>query len=119
MVMRTENSPPLQLLGCVLGAIGIFLPSALLVLFFFPVWHNLKKYAVIYRSLEGINAAVVGIMTGAVLFLMKDVSTFTQMNTGLLVIKMMVVATTFCLLTFTKTRAPFIVIGCLMLGWLI
>src|SRR5205085_5902732 len=29
-----------QLLGCVIGTIAIFLPSALLVLFFFPVWNN-------------------------------------------------------------------------------
>ena len=62
MVMRSENSRFVQMLGCILGAIAIFLPSALLVLFFFPVWHNLKKYAVIYRSLEGINAGIVGIM---------------------------------------------------------
>jgi chromate transporter len=69
--MRDEG-PVMQLLGCIIGAIGIFLPSALLVLFFFPVWHNLKKYAVIYRSLEGINAAVVGIMAGATCYLVQD-----------------------------------------------
>ena len=34
----------------------------------------LKKYAILYRSLEGINAAVVGIMLGASLYLIKDVS---------------------------------------------
>ncbi|MGR9847944.1 chromate transporter, partial [Escherichia coli] len=61
-----------QLAGCIIGSIAIFLPSVLLVLFFFPVWHNLKKYAVIYRSLEGINAAVVGIMAGATAYLLKD-----------------------------------------------
>src|SRR4029079_156410 len=27
-----------QFLGCVIGSVAIFLPSALLVLFFFPVW---------------------------------------------------------------------------------
>ncbi|MCZ0211954.1 chromate transporter, partial [Streptomyces sp. UMAF16] len=51
MVLKSEHDPALQVVGCVLGAIGLFVPSALLVLFFFPVWHNLKKYAVIYRSL--------------------------------------------------------------------
>ena len=51
-----------QMIGCLIGMIGIFLPSALLVLFFFPIWNYLKKYAAVYRSLEGINAVVVGIM---------------------------------------------------------
>lgn len=55
----------MQVIGCLIGTIGIFLPSALLVLFFFPIWNNLKKYAAVYRSLEGINAVVVGIMVGS------------------------------------------------------
>ena len=63
-----------QLLGCIIGSIAIFLPSALLVLFFFPVWQKLKKYVVVFRSLEGINAVVVGIMIAATLYLIKDVS---------------------------------------------
>ena len=120
MVMRSENNPSLQLLGCVLGAVGIFLPSALLVLFFFPVWNNLKKYAVIYRSLEGINAAVVGIMAGATSYLMKDI-VFLQLGkeqlTGLFNIGAII--STFILLTYTKIPAPFIVLACLLLGWLV
>lgn len=120
MVMRTENSPSLQMLGCFLGAIGIFLPSALLVLFFFPVWHNLKKYAVIYRSLEGINAAVVGIMLGAVFYLAKDILIVEVWNNHLTGwVDLMVIAATFALLNVTKIRAPFIVFGCLVLGWLL
>jgi chromate transporter len=73
MVLKSENDPTLQVVGCVLGAICLFIPSALLVLFFFPVWDNLKKYAVIYRSLEGINASVVGIIAGATFYLIKDI----------------------------------------------
>ena len=71
MVLK-EMGVEKQVLGCIIGLIGIFLPSALLVLFFFPVWHNLKKYAVIFRSLEGIRASVVGIMAGSVLYLLND-----------------------------------------------
>src|SRR6185436_10160479 len=58
----------MQILGCLIGMIAIFLPSALLVLFFFPIWNNLKKYAAVYRSLEGINAVVVGIMIGSTIY---------------------------------------------------
>jgi chromate transporter len=120
MVMRTENNPAKQLLGCILGSVGIFLPSALLVLFFFPVWNNLKRYAAIFRSLEGINAAVVGIMAGATLYLMKDivlVELWQGRLTGFL--DMGVVIITFLILSFTKIPAPFVVVTCLLLGWIL
>lgn len=120
MALRgSEPYPQMQLLGCVIGSVAIFLPSALLVLFFFPVWHNLKKYAVIFRSLEGINAAVVGIMLGATFFLMKRVSLDIMDGTFLPFINIVVIGGTFYLLAFTKTRAPFIVLACLLLGWLL
>ena len=64
----------MQIVGCLIGMIAIFLPSALLVLFFFPIWNNLKKYAAVYRSLEGINAVVVGIMIASTFYIMKDIS---------------------------------------------
>ena len=104
-----------QLLGCLIGSIAIFLPSALLVLFFFPIWHNLKKYVVVYRALEGINAVVVGIMFAASFYMMKDVSlvgfnTVNFMNIGL-------IAATTLLLMFTRLAAPVIVFICLLLGW--
>jgi chromate transporter len=86
-------------------------------LFFFPVWHNLKKYAVIYRSLEGINAAVVGIMAGATLYLINATLVNEIWNNMLIGwLDITIIITTFSLLQFTKLRAPFIVIGCLLLG---
>ncbi len=115
MVMRPEGKA-MQALGCLIGAVAIFLPSALLVLFFYPVWHNLKKYPIVYRALEGINAAVVGIMMAATLYLLKDIS-ITQLQTISLV-NIAVIILTFCLLSFTKIRSPFVVMGCLLLGYL-
>jgi len=120
MVLRSDNTVSTQLLGCILGSIGIFLPSLLLVLFFFPVWHNLKKYAVIYRSLEGINAAVVGLMTGATLFLIKDIiSLDIEQNYQMVSLDIIIILLTFVTLQFSKIPAPFIVLACLILGWLI
>ena len=107
-----------QVLGCFLGAIAIFLPSALLVLFFFPVWQNLKKYAVIYRSLEGINASIVGIMTGSTLYMMKAISLDVMDGTGIPILNIAVISGTFLLLVFTKFRAPYIAFICLLLGWI-
>ena len=120
MVLRADNTFATQLLGCILGAIGIFLPSLLLVLFFFPVWHNLKRYAVIYRSLEGINAAVVGLMSGATLFLIKDIlSLHLQNSLWMMAANIGIIITTFATLQFTKIPPPFIVVACLLLGWLL
>jgi chromate transporter len=119
MVMRDEG-PAMQVLGCLIGAIAIFLPSALLVLFFFPVWQNLKKYAVIYRSLEGINAAVVGIMAGATCYLIKDTFLASLVRGEMIGIwDLVVVLATFFLLSIKKIPAPFIVLVCLILGWLL
>lgn len=106
-----------QLLGCAIGTIAIFLPSVLLVLFFFPIWHNLKKYVVVYRSLEGINAVVVGIMFAATFYMMKDISivglsTVNFVNIG-------IIAATTLLLLFTRIAAPMLVCICLMLGWIL
>ena len=104
----------MQFVGCLIGTVAIFLPSALLVLFFFPIWHNLRKYAAVYRSLEGINAVVVGIMIASTFYLMKDISLL-DIRLGSL-INAIVIAGTFTLLQYTKIPPPFIVIGCLLLG---
>lgn len=107
----------MQLFGCVIGAVAIFLPSALLVLFFFPVWQYLKKYVVVYRALEGINAVVVGIMWAATLYLLKDVSIISFDTVSFLNIS--VITGTFLILQLSKIPAPFIVLFCLVLGWIL
>ena len=105
-----------QLLGCFIGSVGIFLPSALLVLFFFPVWQNLKKFVVVYRSLEGINAMVVGLISGSTLYLLKDVSITTFSLVAFL--NIFIITGTFITLTFTKLPPPVVVVLCLLLGWI-
>ncbi len=109
-----KEGPKVQLLGCIIGAIAIFLPSALLVLFFFPVWQKLKKYVVVFRSLEGINAAVVGIMIAATFYLIKDVSILSFSSVSL--INIGVIAGTFLVLQFSKIPPPLIVLICLLTG---
>lgn len=115
MVMRPEGKA-MQVLGCIIGALAIFLPSALLVLFFYPVWHNLKKYPIVYRALEGINAAVVGIMLGATFYLLHDISIANFKTIS--IVNIIVIVGTFCLLHFTKIKSPYVVISCLLLGWI-
>jgi chromate transporter len=110
MVMRNLG-PGYQLLGCILAPVAIFLPSLLLVLFFFPIWTNLKKYVVIYRALEGINAAVVGIMWAATIMLFLVIP-HTWYN-------ILITLSTLCILVFSRLPSPFIVLACLLLGWLL
>jgi len=105
----------MQIVGCIIGTVGIFLPSALLVLFFFPIWNNLKKYAAVYRSLEGINAVVVGIMIGSTFYIMKDISLIEPKTISLLNVG--VILGTSLLLTYTRLPSPVIVAACLLLGW--
>ena len=105
-----------QVLGCLIGSVAIFLPSALLVLFFFPLWQNLKKFVVVYRALEGINAVVVGLMWAATLYLLKDVSILHVNITSLF--NIIVIIGTILILQFTKIPPPFVVVVCLLVGWL-
>jgi chromate transporter len=106
-----------QILGCIIGTVAIFLPSILLVLFFFPVWQYLKRYVYVYRALEGINAVVVGFMWAALLYLLKDISIVSFSTISL--INFSVIIGTFLALQFSKIPSPFLVIFCLLLGFLI
>jgi chromate transporter len=113
-VAMKDKGTAWQLLGCFIGATGIFLPSALLVLFFYPIWHNLKKYATVYRALEGINSVVVGIMIAAALYMMKDFHTASWREIAL---NFVVIGITWLLLLLSKMPSPVIVLLWLGLGW--
>ena len=106
----------MQVMGCVIGSLAIFLPSALLVLFFFPIWSNMKKYATVYRALEGINAVVVGIMVASSFYMIKD---FTPGSTLMLWLNIGVGILTFILLLYSRLPSPVIVMICLLLGWIL
>ena len=105
----------MHLLGCVIGTVALFLPSALLVLFFFPVWQYLKKYVVVYRAIEGINAVVVGLMWAAFFFLFQSI--FSGDWSYISYTGLGVIAVTVLTLWYTKISAPFIVIACLTIGY--
>jgi chromate transporter len=69
----------------------------------------------IFRALEGINSAIVGIIWASGIFLFRAVAfdkvlDFEWTN-------LFVVIITFSLLMYTKIPSPFIVLGWLLLGW--
>ena len=115
-IAMKDQSTSMRIAGCIIGSVAVFLPSALLVLFFFPIWHNLKKYASVYRAMEGINAVVVGIIIAATFYMMKD---FTPGSPVMLWINIGVGLLTFILLLYSRLPSPVIVMICLLLGWLI
>ena len=106
-----------QVLGAIVASIGVFLPSFFIVLFFFPIWQKLKQYALFYRSLEGIYAAVVGIMLGATLYLLKDIlfdlGHLSTVNIGLY---LLVFSATAILLVRYKLAPQWVVMGTILLG---
>jgi chromate transporter len=108
-----------QLLGCFLAATGIFLPTFLLVIFFYPFWENIQQYSRVQNIMSGVNAAVVGIMTASIIYLFKDtVIPFVDKPIIDTILFFSVFCTTFFLLYHTRIAAPLIALGCLLLGFL-
>jgi chromate transporter len=113
-----DGGKKMQILGCLIGSIAIFLPSVLLVFFFFPVWLYLKKYTVFLRAKEGINAVVAGFLFGSFLFLVKDFLIGTKdYSEGFYFLFSVLV--TFLLLKFSKVPTPFIVFAFILFGLIV
>ena len=112
-----ENGIGSQIIGAAVASIGVFLPSFLIVLFFFPIWQKLKKYALFYRSLEGIYAAVVGIMLGATLYLLKDILfDLEQLNGTNIGVYLLVFCATAIALTRYKIAPYWVVLSTILFG---
>lgn len=107
--MRDYGAPG-EILGSISAALGIFLPGTFLIFFVIRIWNSLKKYRVIKASLEGITAASSGMVAAAAILL------FQPLDANLFNIS--IVIGTFCVLTFTKIPAPFIIIAGLVAGFI-
>jgi len=99
-----------QILGGLIGVIGINLPGLILVLFIVPFWDDLKKISRIRHSLSGINAVSVGFIIAAFILLLIP------MGFNWLFLLIMVV--TFLLLNFSKVSPPVIVLAGILIGYL-
>jgi chromate transporter len=99
-----------ELLGAFMSAIGIFLPGTFLIFFVIRVWDSLRQYRGVRASLEGITAASAGLVAASAIILFQPLEN-TFLNFG-------VTISTFCLLVFTKTPSPLIILAGLLLGLL-
>ncbi|MFC4210821.1 chromate efflux transporter [Pedobacter lithocola] len=99
-----------QILGGLIGVIGVNLPGLILVLFIVPFWDDLKKISRIRHSLSGINAVSVGFIIAAFILLLIPMG-FNWLFLGIMVI-------TFLLLNYTKISPPIIVLAGILIGYL-
>ncbi|RYD52434.1 MAG: chromate efflux transporter [Sphingobacteriales bacterium] len=98
-----------QVLGALVATLAVFLPSTLLLLFLFPLYQNLRSHTAVYRALEGIFAAIVGVIWASGIILFTHLEQPFWLAT-------LVAAGTFCLLQFTRVPAPVIVAACILSG---
>ena len=99
-----------QILGGLIGVIGINLPGLILVLFIVPFWDDLKKISRIRHSLSGINAVSVGFIIAAFILLLIPMG-FNWLFLGIML-------ATFLLLNFTKVSPPIIVLAGILFAYL-
>ena len=108
--MRTEGLNG-QLLGSLSASLGIFLPGTFLIFFVYRFWNELKKYRGVRASLEGINAASVGLTAAATVRMFIPTAT-----DGWAVVT---VLGTIALLEYTKIPPYLIILGGIILGLII
>ena len=98
-----------QIVGAMIGGVGIFLPGLLLIYFVYPIWEDLKKNRGFKISLRGVNAVAGGLISIAAVILFQA--------TGFHVDTIIVTAVTAALLGFTRIPAPLIVAASIAAGF--
>jgi chromate transporter len=108
--MRSEGTLG-QLLGSSVASLGIFLPGTFLIFFVYRFWNELKKYRGVRASLEGINAASVGLTAAASLKMAQPLMTD--------YIALFTILITVLILNFTKIPPFLVIVGGILLGLVI
>ena len=99
-----------QLFGSMAGAAGIFLPGTFLIFFVYRIWGQLKQFRGIRASLDGINAASIGLtLSAAFTFVVPMVKRVDYLG-------IITVLVTLALTQFTKIPTFYIFLGGLILG---
>ena len=99
-----------QFLGALVASLGIFLPGIFMIFFAIKFWDNLKQYRGIRASLEGINAATIGLTFAAGFSLFIPICTDNK--------SIFTVLITILLLYVQKIPSYAIILGGLVLGYL-
>lgn len=102
------GSTMFQVMGAILGGVGIFLPGLLLIYFVIPVWEGLKQMTGIRVALKGVSAVAGGLLAIAAVILFQ--------RTGFSIDVLLVTIGTVLLLQTKKIPAPLIVLLTIVLG---
>jgi chromate transporter len=95
--------------GAVLGTIGLFIPSFLVVILLSSYFNKIKSNVIIQSALKGINAAVIGLSAAATIDL--GISSFK--NPATVIISLL---TGLLLFRFSKIEPAWILIGAGIVG---
>jgi chromate transporter len=122
--MRPLGGTGPQLLGAVVGAVGIFLPGTFLIFFVIRFWDSLRQYRVVKASLEGVNAVSAGLVCAAALLLYHPLpDRLLPLPSPLphwhLPLNPVLVGLTFLLLLWEKVPSVIIVVAALLAGVLV
>lgn len=124
LAMRPLGGVGPQLLGAVVGAVGIFLPGTFLIFFVIRFWDSLRQYRVVKASLEGVNAVSAGLVCAAALLLYHPLPDRLLALPGPLAhwhlpLNPLLVGLTFLLLLWEKVPSVVIVCAALLAGALV
>ncbi len=108
---------PGQLLGCIIGFVGIFLPGLLFVFFVHPIWGRLKRYPIMLRALDGIIAAATGFVLSALVVMILLLSEKSPHLFTDLIWWVVFIASTFYL-NKSRLPTPVLVILVILVGYL-
>ncbi len=102
-----------EMLGSIIGALGIFLPGTFLIFFVIRIWSQLKQYRFIRASLAGIQASSVGLTFVAVyLFLDPIIEKSDYISLG-------IVIASFIIAQFSKLPTILLFVFGLLIGVLL
>ncbi|MFP4373817.1 MAG: chromate efflux transporter [Spirochaetaceae bacterium] len=103
-----DGGPIIQVVGALIGGLGIFLPGTLLIFFVYPVWEQLKGIRAVRFAVTGVNAVAGGLIAVSIVVL--------GLSTGVTVVNAGIMIATAGLLLFTRIPAPIIVLTALVAG---
>jgi chromate transporter len=109
-----------QLIGISIGLIGTFLPSFLLVLFFYPIWQYLHHHHSLIPVLKGIHASTLGIMFSSTIYVTWD-ALFNHLNDNIVVqlTHLSIILLSFTLLHKRIMHPVYLSCLCLLMGFLL
>ena len=125
LAMRPAGGTGMQVVGALVGTVGIFLPGTLLIFFVIRFWDRLRQYRVVQASLEGINAVSAGLVCAATFLLYHPLPyrllalPFHLGPIDTLPLNPLLVGTTFLLLLWEKVPGGAIVGAALLAGVLL